>query len=260
LRPVHFEQALSNPFPVDFVEVIAENYLGESPIPAYNLQRAVARGPILLHGVSLNLLGPDPLDFKHLQKVRELILKIDAPYFTDHLCWSSYQEWNSADLLPTPYTHDLIDHAAQRARTVQEELGVPFGIENLSSYVQFKNSTMNEWEFYNKVVFESDTHYMLDINNIYVSAQNHGFDPVVYLESINWDKVLYTHLAGHSTRSDGLIIDTHDAPVCDEVWELYRKAWIIGGPFPTLIEWDDKLPTWETLVAEAHKAKQVRNG
>jgi len=258
LRPQYFREALSEPGEIGFFEVIAENYLGTGPVPLSNLGKAAALRPVALHGVSLDLLGTDPLDLSHIREVAELADRIGAPCFSDHLCWTRLESWHSHDLLPTPFTEAIADHAAERARAVQGILPVPFGIENLSSYAAFQDSTLTEWEFYKRVVDGAGVHRMLDINNIYVSAQNHGFDPQAYLESIDWDRVLYVHLAGHSVRADGLRIDTHDAPVCPEVWDLYRKAWILGGPFPTLLERDDEFPPWEELVEEVLRARTIR--
>ena len=255
LRPPHFAHAFEDPSGVDFFEVIAENYLGTGPVPASNLARARSLRPVALHGVSLDLLGAGDLDLDHVRRVAELVRNIDAPCFSDHLCWTRLGDWHSHDLLPTPFTEEIADHAAHRAEIVQSELSVPFGIENLSSYAAFRGSTLTECEFYKRVVDGAKVWRMLDLNNIFVSAQNHGFDPHDYLESIDWDRILYVHLAGHHVRPDGLRIDTHDAPVCAEVWDLYRDAWALGGPFPTLIEWDDNLPTWDRLVEEANSAR-----
>jgi len=258
LRPPHFESAFAAPEGIDFFEVIAENYLGTGPVPAANLERARAARPVALHGVSLDLLGTEPLDIDHLRQVGALAEHIQAPCFSDHLCWTRVGSWNSHDLLPTPFTEEIAEHAAARANLVQASLGVPFGIENLSSYAAFRDSTITEWEFYRRVVDGAGVWRMLDINNIFVSARNHGFDPHLYLESVDWDRVLYVHLAGHSIRPDGLRIDTHDAPVCEEVWDLYRDAWMLGGPFPVLVEWDDDLPSWGRLVEEATQARSRR--
>lgn len=258
LRPAWMAQAREETCEVEWFEAIAENYLGTGPIPQANLATVAHHHPVTLHGVSLDLLGSDPLDLEHLAGVDQLAKSIGAPCFSDHLCWTRLGDWHSHDLLPTPFTTEFAEHAARRARTVQEHLSVPFGIENLSSYAAFATSTLSEWEFYAQVVREARVWMMLDLNNIFVSSQNHGFDPHLYLEAIDWDRVLYVHLAGHTVRPDGLRIDTHDAPVCPEVWDLYRDAWIVGGPFPTLIEWDAQFPTWERLVQETHTARRVR--
>lgn len=258
LRPPYMRQARLPGCGIDWFEAIAENYIGTGPIPEGNLEAVAAHVPVSLHGISLDLLGTDPLDHSHLAAVDSLALRIGAPCFSDHLCWTRLGGWNSHDLLPTPFTEAIADHAAERARAVQAALSVPFGIENLSSYAAFASSTLTEWEFYARVVRDAGVWTMLDLNNIFVSARNHGFDPQAYLDSVDWDRVLYVHLAGHSIRPDGLRIDTHDGPVCDEVWELYSRAWSMGGPFPTLLEWDADFPSWERLVEEARTARRHR--
>lgn len=182
------------------------------------------------------------------------------PYFTEHLCWSASGGHPHHDLLPAPYDAELIPYVAARARFVQDFLGVPFGIENLSSYLAWGRSTMPEWEFYRRVVDESGTWTMLDINNVYVSSVNHGFDPRDYLASVRWDRVLQVHLAGHLVRPDGLRHDTHDRPVAPEVWALYREAWAMGGPFPTLLEWDEHIPPLADVLAEVARAREIRGG
>lgn len=260
LRPAWMAQARDPACEVEWFEAIAENYLGTGPIPATNLAAVASHRPVSLHGVSLDLLGSDSLDMDHIAAVDRLAASIGAPCFSDHLCWTRLGEWHSHDLLPTPFDEKIAEHAAERAKVVQGALSVPFGIENLSSYAQFSSSTMPEWEFYARVVRDAGVWMMLDINNIFVSAANHGFDPRTYLEAIDWDRVLYVHLAGHTVRPDGLRIDTHDAPVCPEVWDLYRDAWTLGGPFPTLVEWDAQFPTWERLLEETHTARAVRSG
>jgi len=260
LRIPHLKDALSGSYPLDFFEVIAENYLHSGPIPLSNLKKASELVPVNMHGTSLNLLGSDPLRTEHLAGIRKLIEHNNIPYFTEHLCWSAHDGWYSHDLLPVPHRNDFLEYAVQRAIEVREQIPVPFGIENLSSYASFASSTMTEWEFYTQVVKDAGVYYMLDINNIYVSSKNHNFDPVKYLEAIDWDRVLYVHLAGHSVSADGLIIDTHDHHVCDEVWELYQKAWMLGGPFPTMVEWDDNIPAYDVLIDEVYKARDFRKG
>jgi uncharacterized protein len=258
LRVEHYPEYFEQRPQLDFVEIITENFLGDSAMPAQNLARIAKDYPIVLHGVSLNLMGSEPIDWDYLDQVKALCERIQAPYFTDHLCWTGSHGQSHHDLLPTPYTQDWLEHAAERAAQIQKYVGLPFGIENLSSYVSFKDSTLDESEFYAGVVEQSGCHYMLDINNVYVSAQNHHFDPLAYLDRVDYSKVLQVHLAGHFRRPDGLIIDTHDHPVCDEVWDLYAYAWRRGGPFPTLLEWDDQIPSLEVALAELNKALAVR--
>lgn len=259
LRTNHYQEFYDQWPELDFLEIISENFLGEAALPQRHLQRIAEHYPIVLHGVSLNLMGTQALDLKYLDQIAELCHKIKAPYFTDHLCWSRTHSHSFHDLLPTPYTEEWLEYSAERAAEVQKHVGLPFGIENLSSYVSFKESTMSEWEFYTRVVEKSGTSFMLDINNVYVSSQNHDFDPMDYIKSIDFSKVLQCHIAGHIRRPDGLIIDTHDQEVCQDVWELYQEAWAFGGPFPTLLEWDDQIPPLHQAIAEVHKALEWRS-
>lgn len=258
LRTSHYQEFYQSWPELDFLEIISENYMGPAEMPRTHLARMAERYPIALHGVALNLMGKDPISTQYLDDLAELCHRVKAPYFTDHLCWSRTHSHNFHDLLPTPYTQEWLEYSAERAAYVQNYIGLPFGIENLSSYVSFKESTMSEWEFYAQVVEKSGCHFMLDINNIYVSSQNHDFDPRDYLKAINFNKVLQCHMAGHMRRDDGLIIDTHDHEVCSEVWELYQDAWNLGGPFPTLLEWDDQIPSLDQAVAEVRKALNWR--
>lgn len=258
LRPVHYRAIAERPPDVDFFEIIVENYLGPSELPRRRLAEVAARYPLVAHGVSLDLLGASPLDEAHLAAVRGLLEAHRIPWFTDHLCWTRSGGASHHDLLPAPYAEALVAYAAERARRVQEALGVPFAIENLSSYVAWARDEMPEWVFYRRVVAEAGCGYLLDLNNIYVSSVNHGFDPLTYLEAIDWDRVLQVHVAGHTILPSGMRLDTHDQAVCDEVWALYRAAWRMGGPFPTLLEWDDAIPSLEVAVAEVHRAREAR--
>jgi hypothetical protein len=269
LRVAHYAH-LDEPWPgIDYLEIISENFLGEAPLPRRNLARARARNasglghgdaplPVVLHGVSLDLLGHERLDDRYLDALCRLADELDAPFVTDHLCWTRAHGVSHHDLLPTPYTDDLVGYAAERAAYVQRRLDRPFGLENLSSYVTFERSTMSEHAFYTAVVREAGCSYLLDVNNIYVSSQNHGFSPLDYLAAIDFSRVLQVHLAGHSREPDGTLIDTHDGHVIDEVWSLYAAAWALGGPFPTLLEWDDHIPAVSVLCAELAKARTVR--
>ncbi|MCX5741376.1 MAG: DUF692 domain-containing protein [Proteobacteria bacterium] len=257
LRPVHYPYLLSHWPEVGFFEIITENFL-DAPQPMRQLARIRERYPVVLHGVSLNLLGHAALDEAYLDRVCRLADEVDAPFVTDHLCWTGAHGLSHHDLLPTPYTDDLVELAAERAHAVQRRLGRPFGLENLSSYVEFRESTMTEWEFYTRVVEQAGCWFMFDLNNIYVSSVNHGFDAHTYISSIDFTRVLQTHLAGHTRQPDGVIVDTHDRPICDEVWALYAEAWRTAGPFPTLIEWDAAIPPMPELLAEVGKARRVR--
>jgi uncharacterized protein (UPF0276 family) len=258
LRLPHYGHLFEHWPELDYFEIISENFLGDAAPPRQKLDRVRARYPIVLHGVGLNLLGHAPLDEAYLDSICRLADHVDAPFVTDHLCWTGAHGVQHHDLLPMPYVADLADYAAERAAHVQKRLGRPFGIENLSTYLEFRASTMTEWEFYTRVVADSGCHFMLDINNIYVSSENHGFDPRTYLEAIDFGRVLQVHLAGHTREPNGTIVDTHDQPVCDAVWQLYREAYQSAGPFPTLLEWDDKIPPMPEVLAELHKAREVR--
>ena len=258
-QPGQRQLALGQPkLGVDFFEVILENYLGKATLPRENLHRVAAAFPIVGHGVSLNLLGSDPIDLDYLSQVKDLVAEFKLPYVTDHLCWTAHRGVTHHDLLPVPYARELIPYAAERARQVQEYLGVPFGIENLSSYIRYARDELPEWEFYRRVVEESGCWYMLDINNVYVSSVNHGFSAAEYLHSVLWDRVLQVHVAGHQARPDGIRHDTHDQPVCDAVWQLYCAAWDHGGPFPTLLEWDANVPPLAVAAMELQKARAYR--
>ncbi len=258
LRPAHYGYLFERWPEVGYFEVISENFLGPALPPRARLDAVRARYPVVLHGVGLNLLGHAPLDEAYLDALCRLADRVDAPFVTDHLCWTGAHGVSHHDLLPTPYTPELVALAAERAHHVQRRLGRPFGVENLSSYVEFGRSTMTEWDFYAAVVREAGCWSMLDVNNVYVSSQNHGFDPHEYLRSVDYSRVLQVHLAGHTREPDGTLVDTHDHPVPDAVWALYAHAWRQGGPFPTLLEWDDRIPPMPEVLAELAKAREAR--
>ncbi|MCS6898963.1 MAG: DUF692 domain-containing protein [Myxococcales bacterium] len=258
LRPSLYPALLGQEQPVDFLEIITENFLGPAPLPRRNLARIRARYPVVLHGVSLNLLGPEPIDEVYLEQVRRLADEVDAAYVTDHLCWTGGHGVSHHDLLPVPYVPELVELAAERAAWVQKRLDRPFGLENLSSYVQFRRSKLSEWKFYTSVVESAGCWFLLDLNNIQVSSLNHGFDPREYLRAIDFSRVLQVHLAGHTRLPEGGAVDTHDQAVCDEVWSLYQEAWALGGPFPTLLEWDDRIPPFEEVRRELGKVREYQ--
>lgn len=243
---------------VDYFEIISENFLGPSATVRARLDRVRARYPIVLHGVGLNLLGHAPLDEDYLDRLCRLADHVDAPFVTDHLCWTGAHGVSHHDLLPVPFAPELVELAAERAAYVQQRLGRPFGLENLSSYVELERSTMTEWEFFAAVVRQAGCWSLLDVNNIYVSSHNHGFDPEVYLASVDFSRVLQVHIAGHTREPSGLLLDTHDHAVADAVWSLYARAWAMGGPFPTLLEWDAQIPPLPEVLAELAKAKEAR--
>ena len=257
LRPRHYRE-LGEPWPeLDYFEIISENFLNQAEGSRYQLDRVRERYPIVLHGVGLNLLGPELPSNLYLDRVAALAELVDAPFVTDHLCWTGSHGLSHHDLLPVPYVPELVELAAERARHVQQHLGRPFGLENLSSYVEFRASRMPEWEFYAGVVERAGCWFMLDINNLYVSSQNHRFSAADYLARIDFSRVLQVHIAGHTREPDGTLIDTHDHPVADAVWRLYADAFR-RQPFPTLLEWDDHIPPLADAVAELGRAKAVR--
>lgn len=250
LRAQHIDEVLREPPQVDYFEAISDNYLGPAATPRRKLAEIARHYPVVLHGVGLNLLGHAPLDRAYLEALCRLADEIDAPFVTDHLCWTGAHGHNHHDLLPAPYTQELLELAAERAHAVQKALDRPLGLENLSSYVEWDASSMGEAEFYRGVVHSAGCHFMLDINNVYVSSTNHKFDAHAYLDQVAGERVLQIHLAGHTVRADGLLLDTHDATVCDEVVALYRAYQATHGPLPTLLEWDASIPPLPDLIAE----------
>lgn len=257
LRARHYPE-LREPWPeLDYFEAISENFLSNAAGPRYQLDRVRERYPIVLHGVGLNLLGPAPPTTDYLDRLAALAEHVDAPFVSDHLCWTGAQGVAHHDLLPVPHVPELLELAAERARHVQQHVGRPFGLENLSSYVELKASTLTEWDFYAGVVERAGCWFMLDINNIYVSSQNHRFSPDDYLARIDFSRVLQVHIAGHTREPNGTIIDTHDHPVADPVWQLYAQAYR-RHPFPTLLEWDSHIPPLAEAVQELYRAKLVR--
>jgi uncharacterized protein (UPF0276 family) len=257
LRVPHYRAVLEEQPEVDYFEAITENYLEEGSAPRSVLLQVSAKYPIVLHGVGLNLLGHAPLDEQYLEAVCRLADEVKAPFVTDHLCWTGAHGVSHHDLLPVPYTRELVELAAERAYAVQKRIGRPFGLENLSSYVQFETSELTEWDFYTGVLRQAGCWAMLDLNNLYVSSENHGFCAQEYLAAIDFSRVLQVHLAGHERTEQGLI-DTHSRRVCDAVWALYRQGWEQGGPFPTLIEWDDEIPALSVLLSELERARVER--
>lgn len=258
LRVPHYEHVLRAQPTVDYFELLSDNYLVADTPPRHYARRIGERYPFVLHGVGLNLLGHEPLDERYLDAIKQLADAHDAAFVSDHLCWSRAQAMNHHDLLPTPFTEEIADYAVERAAYVQARLGRPFALENLSSYVGFATSTMTEWDFYARVVTQAGVWFMLDINNIHVSSQNHAFDAQQYVDAIDFSRVAQVHMAGHQVSREGVIVDTHDRPVVDAVWQLYARAWKQGGPFPTLLEWDDAIPSFDVLLAELERARTVR--
>ena len=257
LRSVHYDHILEHRPPVDWFEIISETYLDAGGKTRFVLDSLAERYPIVMHGVSLSIGNTSPLNMSYLRKLKDLADRLHTPYVTDHLCWSGFNAHNTHDLLPMSYTGDNIHHVAMRARAVQEYLGRPLALENLSSYVAFSDSTMREWEFLVAVAEEADCGILLDVNNVYVSSFNHDFDPSEFINAIPPERVCQFHLAGHRNKGTHML-DTHDDHVIDAVWDLYRQATALTGGRPTLLEWDDNIPSFDTVHREVLKATAHR--
>ncbi len=256
LRPVHYDSVIDAPRQVDWFEVITENYLDTSGRPLWVLERVRRDYPIALHGVGLSIGSVDPLDHAYLRRLRSLVRRIDPVLVTDHLCWTGVDGHHLFDLLPLPYTEEALKHVAARVRAVQEILGRRILLENPSTYIAFRHSTMREWEFLAAVAAEADCGILLDVNNVYVSAFNHGFDPQEYMDAIPPERVGQFHLAGYTDMEDYLF-DTHSCPVSGGVWELYAHAVRRFGPVSTIVEWDADIPPFSVVVGEARQAKTI---
>jgi uncharacterized protein (UPF0276 family) len=256
LRTPHYEAILNEPHAIDWLEVITENYLVPGGKPLDYLQRIRERFPMVMHGVSLSIGSTDPVDPGYLAAVKALAARIEPHWISDHLCWTGIEGRNLHDLLPLPYTEEALSLVVARVAEVQEALGRQILLENVSSYLTFHASEMTEWEFLREVAERADCAILLDINNIYVSSVNHGFDPMTYLAAIPRERVRQFHLAGHSDEG-GHLIDTHDHPIVQPVWDLYRAAVARFGAVPTMIERDDNIPPLAELVAELDVARDL---
>lgn len=260
LRGPHYKDVIETGPKVGFFEVHSENYFGRGGVPHDCLGHIRRDYPLSFHGVGLSLGSVDPLSLKHLERLRELVDTYQPDLVSEHLSWGSFGGRHLNDLLPLPYTEEVVDHLVDRIHQVQDYLGRPFMVENVSCYLQFEHSHLSEWEFVAAVAERADCDILLDINNIFVNAHNHGFDADDYLNGIPEHRVREIHLAGHTVKQyeqGTIIIDTHDHRVCPDVWSLYRRAVAKLGPRPTLIEWDSDLPDLEVLVDEADTARQI---
>ena len=258
LRTDHYESVLNDHPDVDWFEVITENYLVPGGKPLYYLDRIRAHYPMVMHGVSLSVGSTAPLNADYLRQVKQLAARIEPEWISDHLCWTGTNGINLHDLLPLPYTEEALRHLAQRIQQVQDFLGRRMVFENVSSYVSYSTSEMAEWQFIAALTAEADCDVLLDINNVYVSSVNHGFDPIKFLQGIPVQRVRQFHLAGHQNHG-AYIVDTHDEPVCDAVWELYKFARRHFGDVATMIERDDNIPPLAELVAELDTARHLAN-
>lgn len=256
LRTTHFPRVLDGTASVDWFEAISENFMLPGGRPLVVLDRARALAPVVLHGVSLSLASTDPLNETYLRELRALIDRVEPPWVSDHLCWGSVGGHYAHDLLPLPFTEEALAHVVERVRRVQDRLDRQILVENVSSYLTFSHSTIPEWEFLAAVAERADCGILLDVNNVYVSSVNHGFDAATYLRALPAARVGQIHLAGHRDTGTHLL-DTHDGHVAPAVWDLHRLAVRCLGPVSTLVEWDDHVPEWEVLCAEAEQARAV---
>ena len=256
LRKEHYSTLLQESPRVDWFEVLSENYLVPGGKPLYHLDRVREHYPVVMHGVSLSIGSADPLNRDYLRDLKSLAERIEPQWISDHLCWTGVHGVNAHDLLPLPYTEEAVKHVAARIAAVQDYLGRRILIENVSSYFTYTQSAMTEWEFLRAVVERADCLLLLDINNIYVSSFNHGFAPQDFIDGIPVERVQQFHLAGHRNCGD-YIIDTHDHPVIDPVWDLYAAAVRRFGHVSTIIERDDNIPPLAELLAELEHARSI---
>jgi uncharacterized protein (UPF0276 family) len=257
LRAQHHDALLEQPPNVSWLEAHSENYFADGGAQIEYLMKLRGMYPLSLHGVGLSIGSTDPLNREHLRKLQRLIERSEPALVSEHLSWGSAGGVYLNDLLPLPYTAEALQHMTNRVRQVQDYLGRRILIENVSSYLQFKDAELNEWDFLAELAHASDCGLIVDVNNIYVSARNHGFDAKTYIERIPRKYVSELHLAGHSINRHGdteILIDTHSTHVCEDVWDLYAFALGAYGPIPTLIEWDTEIPALPVLIAEAEHA------
>ncbi len=250
LRREHQRDFIEHDQPVDFVEIISENFMACGGRPIRTLDAVRERYPVAMHGVSMSLGSSEGLDPGYLGELRALARRLDPLWVSDHLCWTRAGGFATHDLLPLPYTDEALAVCIGNIHRAQDVLERPLLIENPSSYVTFAESTMREWQFLAALVQETGCYLLLDVNNVFVSSRNHGFDPADFLAGVPADRVRQMHLAGHSAGPGGMLIDTHDAPVCAEVWRLYEQAVQRFGPCATMIERDDAMPPLTDLIAE----------
>jgi len=259
LRTVHYAHVLEQRPAVDWFEIISENYMETSGRPIEFLDEIAEHYPIVMHGVSLSIGSTDPLDRRYLRELKALRDRVKARWVSDHLCWTGVAGKNSHDLLPMPYTEEALDHVVSRVKEVQDFLGEPLALENPSTYAELSGASMREWEFLGRLAELADCAILLDVNNVYVSARNHGFDPFVYLEAMPFDRVVQLHVAGHTGHGTH-IIDSHIGPVVDSVWELLGIAHRRAGGVPILLEWDAEIPAFDVVHSEALRAREFIGG
>lgn len=256
LRTDHYEDVLARRPNIDWFEILSENYMVGGGKPLYYLDKLRALYPMVMHGVSLSIGSTDPLDWDYLKNIKTLAERVEPHWISDHLCWTGVDHTNLHDLMPLPYTEEAINHVADRVSRVQDYLGRRILLENVSSYVTYNDSAVSEWEFLSAIAERADCLILLDINNIVVSAGNHDFDPVDYLDGVPPERVYQYHLAGH-TFSGEIAVDTHDMPIPDPVWKLYAEAVHRFGRVSTMIERDDNIPPLDDLLDELEQARAI---
>lgn len=259
LRNVHFQHILTHGPGVAWFEIISENFIGNHGYARHVLDQIAAQVPIVMHGVSMSIGSTDPLDFAYLRQLRQLAQELQPAWISDHLCWTGVASTNAHDLLPLPLTEQSLAHVAGRVARVQDYLGRPLILENPSTYLEFSHSSMPEWAFLGELAMRTGCGLLLDVNNVYVSAFNHGFDAADYIARLPHERIVQIHLAG-PTDCGAYLIDTHDHPVPQPVWELYALAQRLTGGVATLLEWDGRIPAYPQLLAELDKARQVLAG
>ena len=261
LRPQHYADLLERPDDapdprVDWFEIISENYMSAGGRPLINLDRVRERYPMVMHGVSLSIGSVDPLDRDYLDSLKALAERVDPAWISDHLCWTGVDGVNLHDLLPLPYTEEALAHVVDRIGQVQDHLGRRIALENASTYVTFTHSEMSEWDFLAEMAKRADCDLLLDVNNIFVSGFNHGFDPIDFIEGLPAERIVQIHLAGHE-HNETHIVDTHDAPVIEAVWSLYGEAISRLGPITTMIERDADIPPLADMETELDRARAI---
>ena len=256
LRVEHYDEILAQLPAIDWLEILSENFLVPGGRPLYYLQQIRQHYPMVMHGVSLGIGNCDPIDWDYLKQLKNLANRIQPAWISDHLCWTGVNGFNLHDLLPLPYTEEALAHVVMRVRQVQDYLGQRILLENPSSYIRYRHSTLSEWEFVSQVAKQADCLILLDINNVYVSAYNHGFSAIEYINAIPSDRVQQFHLAGHSHQGSH-IIDSHDATIIDEVWRLYQHAVKCFPGVSTLLERDDHIPSLDEMLKELARARQL---
>jgi uncharacterized protein len=256
LRPPHYAALLETRAPLEWLEIISENFMVDGGKPMAMLDRLRADYPMAMHGVALSIGADEDIDRDYIARLKTLAARVDPLWISDHLCWTGIQGRNAHDLLPLPYTEEAARLLVRKIGQVQHELGRRLVLENVSSYLTYGVSSSTEWDFIREVADETDCLLLLDVNNVYVSSVNHGFDPIDYLQALPARRVQQIHLAGHSTHEDHLV-DTHDHPVCEEVWALYDVACGMFGPVATMIERDDNIPELPELLNELARARTI---